>query len=195
MLQIDNTIISLDFIEQHFCCDLKKCKGICCVHGDSGAPLEDDEVEILKDIFNKIKPFIRLEGIEAIEKQGTSVIDSDGDLVTPLIDGKECAYVIFDKGIAKCGIEAAFFAGKINFRKPISCHLYPARLTKYSEFTAVNYHRWDICKHAVQKGNSNNIKVHDFLKEALIRKFGENWFEQLKSAETLLNDSELPNPS
>ena len=190
MLQIDNTIISLDFIEQHFCCDLKKCKGICCVHGDSGAPLEDDEVEILKNIFTDIKPFIRPEGIEAIDKQGTSVIDSDGDIVTPLIEGKECAYVIFDKGIAKCGIEAAFFAGKINFRKPISCHLYPARLTKYSEFTAVNYHRWEICKHAIQNGNTNNIKVHDFLKQALVRKFGKDWFEQLKSAEILLNNSD-----
>jgi len=189
MLQIDNTIVCLDLIEQKFCCDLSKCKGICCIHGDSGAPLEEDEVDILKNIFEKTKPFLRPEGIEAVKEQGTSVTDSDGDLVTPLIDGKECAYVIFSNGIAKCGIEAAYFAGKINFRKPISCHLYPARLTKYAEFIAVNYHRWDICKHAVQNGNAINVKVHDFLKEALIRKFGNNWFEQLKIAESITGSS------
>jgi hypothetical protein len=186
MLQIENTIVSLDLIEKKFICDLNKCKGVCCIHGDSGAPLEDKEVKILDDIFETIKPFLRTEGIEAIHKLGTSVIDSDGDKVTPLIDGKECAYTLFENGIAICGIEKAYNNGVVNFKKPISCHLYPVRITNYPEFSAVNYHTWDICKHAVKKGNIENTTVHSFLKEPLIRKFGKEWYNQLEIADKML---------
>jgi hypothetical protein len=189
MLQIGNTIVSLDIIEKQFVCDLNKCKGACCIHGDSGAPLETNEVEILNNIFEQISPFLRSEGVESIKKQGTSVIDIDGDMVTPLIDGKECSYTLFENGIAICGIEKAFNAGVIKFKKPISCHLYPVRITEYPEFSAVNYHIWEICKHAVKKGTNENISVFSFLKEPLLRKFGKDWYDQLVIADKTLKNN------
>ena len=145
MLQIDDKIVSLDILEKHFVCNLEKCKGYCCVHGASGAPFDKGESEILKKEYSNIKPFLSSEGIAAIEKDGISVVDSDGDEVTPLINGKECAFSIFEKGIAKCGIEKAFLAGKTTFRKPVSCHLYPIRIKHYSGFYALNYDQWDLC--------------------------------------------------
>ena len=182
MLQIDKAILSLDILDKKFACDLKKCKGACCVFGDSGAPLEENEVELLEELFLKIKPFLREEGIAAIEKQGTSVVDSDGDKVTPLINNEECAYVVFEKGIAKCAIEKAFFSNEIAFRKPISCHLYPIRVTKYSEFEALNYHKWKICKPAIALGEKEDTPLYIYLKEPLTRKFGKEWYEQLRIA-------------
>ena len=161
MIQIDDTLISTDVLQKEFVCNLQKCKGICCVEGDSGAPLDEDELETLEKIFPKVKPFLRKEGIESIQKQGTYIIDEDGDWVTPLIDGKECAYVIFDeKGITKCGIEKAYEAGEIDYQKPISCHLYPVRIQKYNAFTAVNYHKWEICNDACALGKELGVTVN-----------------------------------
>ena len=183
MIQIDDTLISTDVLQKEFVCNLQKCKGICCVEGDSGAPLDEDELETLEKIFPKVKPFLRKEGIESIQKQGTYIIDEDGDWVTPLIDGKECAYVIFDeKGITKCGIEKAYEAGEIDYQKPISCHLYPVRIQKYNAFTAVNYHKWEICNDACALGKELGVTVAEFLKVPLIRRFGEEWYEQLMAA-------------
>lgn len=182
MLRIDDTLISLDLIDKNFCCHLDKCKGICCVKGDSGAPLDKMEVEILPSIIDKIKPYLRPEGIEAIEKQGTHVIDSDHETVTPLINGEECAYTIFENGIAKCAIEKAWIEKKIDFQKPVSCHLYPIRVKQYDSFAAVNYDKWDICQPARILGDRKGIPVYQFVKDALIRKFGENWFRQLEIA-------------
>jgi len=182
MLQIDDKIVSLDLFTSKFACNLKKCRGACCVHGDSGAPLEAEETEILNQIYPEVKPFMRKEGIEAIEKQGTSVIDADMDHVTPLVNNKECAYVIFEQGIAKCAIEKAYENKAVTFRKPISCHLYPIRLTKYSKFEAVNYHRWDICNPAIKQGEAENIPIYIYLKEPLIRKYGQKWYDELKVA-------------
>ncbi len=186
MIQIDKTIVSFEVLKKKFECNLSKCKGACCILGDSGAPLEESETEILDKIFTKIKPYLRKEGIESIEKQGTWVIDSDGDMVTPLIEGKECAYVVFDGDIALCGIEKAWFDKKIKFRKPISCHLYPVRVKKYAEFDAVNYNEWDICKDAVIQGEKNNSELYLYLKEPLVRKFGKKWYEELTIAKKLL---------
>lgn len=185
MLQIENTIVSLDLIESKFVCDLARCKGACCVLGDSGAPLEDDEVGIIKKIYPKLIPYLRKEGIDTINNIGTSVIDSDGDKVTPLVNGNECAYAYFEDNIAKCAIEKAYKAGVIRFPKPVSCHLYPLRITNYSEFFAVNYHCWEICKPAIEKGNKENTGLTLFLKEALIRKFGKEWYKQLTMSEKL----------
>lgn len=182
MLQIGNAILSFDILNTRFACDLKKCKGACCVHGDSGAPLEDEEVDILKTLFPKIRDFMRPEGIEAIETQGTSVIDSDGDNVTPLVNGNECAYVVFEEGIAKCAIEKAYFSKEITFRKPISCHLYPIRITKYSTFEALNYHKWDICKPALKLGSNLDTPLYIYVEESLTRKYGKDWYEQLRIA-------------
>jgi hypothetical protein len=182
MIDIDGKIISREVFSQKFVCDLSACKGACCVEGDSGAPLEKDEADLLKENFEKIKPFISPQGIEAINNHGTSVIDSyDGELVTPLIEGKECAYTVFDKdGTAKCGIENAYKAGEISFIKPISCHLYPIRLNKYQNFIAVNYHKWPICKPALTCGAKLNVKVYKFLKEPLVRKFGQEFYNKLE---------------
>jgi hypothetical protein len=182
MLQIENTLISLDLVTSHFSCNLKVCRGACCVTGDSGAPLEQFEAEILDSIFPILKPFLREESINAIEKQGTSVIDFENDRVTPLINGKECAYTLFENGIARCAIEKAYTQQVIDFRKPVSCYLYPVRIRKYSHFDAVNYDRWDICKAAITRGDKLDMPVYRFAQKPLIQHFGEKWFNLLAIA-------------
>jgi hypothetical protein len=182
MFQIGKTIVSEDLLEKEFVCNLGACKGECCIAGEAGAPLEEDEVRILKEIYSDVKPFLRPEGIAAIEKQGTHIETENKDLETPLVNGAECAYVTFtDKGIASCGIEDAYNAGKTHFRKPISCHLYPVRIQKYSSFAAVNYHKWPICDDACTLGKELQVPVYKFVKDALIRKFGEEWYSELET--------------
>jgi len=184
MLLIENKLISEDLFDKHFVCDLSACKGACCVEGESGAPLEEEELSILDDIFEEVKPFLREEGALAIEEQGKYIQDSDGDWVTPLREGKECAYTIFDeKGIAGCGIEKAFFAGETTFRKPISCHLYPIRTKQLSEYEAMNYHQWPICAPACECGSKLQMPIYKFCKDAIIRKYGEEFYAQLEFAE------------
>ncbi len=181
MFQLGKTIVSEDLIEKDFVCNLTACKGECCIAGEAGAPLEKEEVEILKKDYFKIKPFLRLEGIDAIEKQGTHIVSAQNEFETPLVNGKECAYVTFkENGLASCGIEDAYIAGSIDFRKPISCHLYPVRVQDYSEFAAVNYHKWPICNDACVLGKELQVPVYKFVKDALIRKFGEDWFLELE---------------
>ena len=182
MFQIGKTIVSEDVIEKDFVCNLSACKGECCISGDAGAPLEKDEVEILKEIYPKVKPFLRKEGIEAIEQQGTYITTDFGDLETPLVNNAECAYVVFgDDKTTLCGIEAAYIAGEIDWKKPISCHLYPVRVQNYSSFSAVNYHSWSICDDACSLGAELKVPTYKFLKEPLIRKFGEGWYAELES--------------
>ncbi len=190
MIQVENTLLSDDIFETKFVCDLDSCKGICCVEGESGAPLEKEELKILDNIFEDIKPYLRSEGIKAIEKQGKYIVDSDNEMVTPLVNGKECAYTVFEKnGVATCGIEKAYLAGKTNFKKPISCHLYPIRITKLSNGNeALNYSKWKICKAACILGNKLDVKVYQFLEEALIRKFGKKWYNELKDIDTALQN-------
>ena len=181
MFQLGKTIVSEDIIEKEFVCNLAACKGACCVEGEAGAPLTEEEVTILKNIYPKVKPYLRPEGIKAIEDQGTHIKTELKDLETPLVEGKECAYVTFsENGTASCGIENAYNDGKIDYKKPISCHLYPVRVQEYSEFSAVNYHKWPICNDACTLGNKLKVPVYKFTKEALIRKFGLNWFLQLE---------------
>jgi hypothetical protein len=180
MIIIEDTLISEDIYTEKFICDVSKCKGACCVEGDLGAPLIEAEIKILEDNYEKFKQFMRAEGITAIENQGKYCKGDTGDLTTPLINNKDCAYVIFDENnIAKCAIEKAFEAKLIDFQKPISCHLYPIRITEYSNYDGINYNRWDICNCAVAKGKKKNLPVYKFLKEPLIRKYGEDWFTQL----------------
>ena len=183
MIQIDDKLISEDLFSEEFVCNLAKCKGICCVEGDAGAPLDKDETKILDEIYPKIKPYLRPEGIQAIEEQGTYTLDFEGDLVTPLVNNAECAYVIFDeKGYTKCAIEKAYEDGVIDWQKPISCHLYPIRITEYSNFSAINYHEWDICSDACTLGKELGVKVYQFLKKPLIRKYGEEFYQTLSEA-------------
>lgn len=187
MFQIDNTLISEEIIENDFVCNLNACKGACCVDGESGAPLEEKETEILVDIYAKAKPFLSQEGIAAIEAQGAFVKGEDGEWETPLVNNSECAYVIYTEGIAKCGLEEAYNNDATSWKKPVSCHLYPIRTREYSEFTAVNYHKWEICDPACSLGNELQVPIYKFVKEALIRKFGEEWYSELEKVAEELN--------
>lgn len=181
MFQLGKTIVSEDIINKDFVCNLSACKGQCCIDGDAGAPLDEAETQILKAIYPKIKPYLRLEGIAAIEAQGTHITTELGELETPLINGADCAYVIFDdKKVAMCAIEEAYNQGDIEWKKPVSCHLYPVRVKDYTEFSAVNYHRWPICDDACILGKELQVPVYKFVKEALIRKFGEDWYTELE---------------
>jgi hypothetical protein len=184
MIQIDDKLISEDLFSEEFVCNLSKCKGACCVEGDVGAPLNKDETLILERIFDQVKPYLRPEGVKAIEEQGTWVLDpSDNDYVTPMVEGKECAYVIFDeKGITKCGIEKAYEDGAVDWQKPISCHLYPIRIDEYRTFTALNYHKWEICSDACTLGRELKVPIYKFVKTPLIRKYGEEWYQTLCDA-------------
>ncbi len=199
MFQLGKTIVSEDIIEKEFVCNLNACKGACCIAGEAGAPVTEDETKILRDIYPKIKPFLRKEGIEAIERQGTHIISKNKDLETPLVNGKECAYITFSNltagqagnDVAGCGIEDAFNAGEVDpiaigFKKPISCHLYPVRVQDYSEFAAVNYYKWPICNDACTLGKELSVPVYKFVKDALIRKFGENWYLELEKVASKL---------
>ncbi len=184
MIQIDDKLISEDIFSEEFVCNLTKCKGACCVEGDVGAPLDKEETQILDRIFKDVKPYLRPEGAKAIEEQGTWTVDpSDGDFVTPMVNGEECAYVIFDEnGITKCGIEKAYEDGAVDWQKPISCHLYPIRVNKYSTFTALNYHEWKICSDACELGKELQVPIYKFLKTPLIRKYGEDFYQVLTEA-------------
>lgn len=186
MIVIDKTCISDDIADKFFVCDLQKCKGACCVEGDLGAPLEEAELPVLEQIYEQVKPYLSPEGQKAIKKQGFYIQDYEGDFSTPTIKDRECAYAIYDeRGVLKCGIEQAYLDGKISFRKPISCHLYPIRITKYDEYHAINYHRWQICNAACKNGESLGVPLYKFLKEPLIRQYGEGWYNEL----TLLIES------
>ncbi|CAA0154610.1 conserved hypothetical protein [Tenacibaculum maritimum] len=188
MFQLGKTIISEDIIKKDFVCNLSACKGACCIDGDAGAPLEKEETDILEKIYPKVKPFLRKEGIQAIEEQGTWITSDFGELETPLIGDADCAYVIFDdKNTALCAIEEAYNQGIIDWKKPISCHLYPIRVQNYTEFSAVNYNKWKICNDACSLGKELQVPVYKFVKQALIRKFGQNWYDELeKEADKIL---------
>jgi hypothetical protein len=184
MIAIGNTLVSDELLEKKFVCDLNACKGECCVAGDSGAPLDKEELELLEGVVEKVKPYMTKKGLKAVEKNGAWVKDSDGDYTTTLVsEGAECAFVFFDeKKIAKCAIEQAYNEGKVKWKKPISCYLYPVRITKHKNYDAVNYHKWDICKPACECGAKMNVPVFQFLKKPLIQKYGKKWFEELLQA-------------
>lgn len=190
MIIIQDTLVSEDVLEENFVCDLNACKGACCVEGDSGAPLELDELDKLEEVYEEVKPYLRPEGIKAIEEKGLYTVDSDGDFVTTLVgEHGECAFVFYDeRGIAKCGIEQAYRDGKIDWKKPISCHLYPVRLEKLKDYTALNYHRWGLCDPACKLGDELKVPVYKFLKEPLIRKFGETWYAELEEVAKVWSD-------
>ena len=179
MIQIGDTLVSFDIFEKKFCCDLAVCKGCCCEEGDSGAPLADGEADRITQNYSRIRPYMTPEGIEEVERQGFSVIDMEGDEVTPLVNGRECVYAIRENGSWWCAIEKAWTRGESDFRKPISCHLYPVRITKYRYYEAVNYNEWHICACARKRGEEEGIPLYVFLKDALIERYGEEWYEQL----------------
>jgi len=184
MLAIDDTIISDDILNQYFACDISCCKGACCIEGDAGAPLEEEEIGILEDCLGEIKPFMTEKGIEVVKQAGVFDYDIDGILVTPLVNDSECAFVYFEKNVAKCAIEAAFASKKIGFRKPMSCHLYPIRIKKCNYCEVLEYHKWDICNNARKHGKDMGISLLDYLKEPLTRKYGSDWVKKMKKNST-----------
>lgn len=182
MLIVEDCIISDNIVDVRFCCDLSQCHGDCCVEGDGGAPLEKYEVAVLERILPTVKPYMTKEGIDVVERDGVSALDGDGLPCTPLVDNKECVYAVKEDGVTLCAIEKACREGKIDFLKPVSCHLYPLRIEDYGEFKAVNYHEWDICRCAVAKGRSEGVPLYQYLKDPLVRRFGQEWYDGLLKA-------------
>ena len=182
MIKVGDVLVSDEIKTVEFVCHLEKCKGACCVEGDLGAPLEDNELPLMHEIQSAVSPYLTGEGKKAIEDQGPYILDEDGDYSTPTVSGRECAYSHYDsRGILKCGIEQAYLDGKTTFRKPISCHLYPIRVTKKRDLEAVNYHKWEVCSDACKLGQSLQVPLYKFLKDPLIRKYGVTWYDTLVS--------------
>lgn len=191
MIEIDNILISDEVVEKQFVCNLDKCKGGCCVDGDTGAPITQEEANIIEDIYPQVKHLLSEPAIKLIEEEGTHTFDEDFGLVTPTLNGGICAYGYYDdNGIVKCAIEHVYKEGKIPFKKPISCHLFPIRITEYEQFEAVNYEpRETLCKPACKLGKSLQVPVYQFLKEPIIRKYGETFYNTLDEiAQTFYKD-------
>ena len=186
MIEIDDKIISREIFQKKFICDLNSCKGACCVEGDSGAPLLKSEIKELEKVYPLVQQYVTEEGKNVIDNTGVYVIDQEGDLTTPLIDNKQCAFVFEDNGVSKCSIEKAYAENKINFKKPISCHLYPIRITTYKKFEAINYEANEICSPACKLGQEMQVSVFKFLKEPLIRKYGKDFYNELEEVDKVL---------
>lgn len=183
MIQIEDTVVNLDVLRERFLCDLHACKGACCIEGDAGAPVEPDEVEKLEAVLPLVWDDLTPGAQSVIRRQGVVYTDEEGDLVTSIVDGKDCVFTCYDeRGYCYCAIEKAFRNGRTDFYKPVSCHLYPIRVDDYGPYKAVNYHRWEVCRAAVLLGRKENLPVYKFLKEPLIRKFGEVWYHELEVA-------------
>ncbi|MDR1981540.1 MAG: DUF3109 family protein [Tannerellaceae bacterium] len=180
MIQVGDTLVSLDVIERHFICHLSQCKGACCIEGDAGAPLEKDELAELQQVLPVVWDDLSPQAQAVIHKQGAAYIDEDGEIVTSIVDGKDCVFTCYDTGgICKCAIEKAYREGRTGFYKPVSCHLYPVRVKQHDTFRSVNYHRWRICRAAETLGEREKIPLYRFLREPLIRKFGQAWYDEL----------------
>lgn len=183
MLQIQDTLVTLDLAEEYFCCDLDKCLGACCIEGDAGAPVTLDEIALLEEVFPAIKDDMLPRAVTEVETQGVAYPDVDGEMVTTLLDGQNCAFCTFAKGgVCLCAIDKAYREGRVAWRKPSSCALYPVRIKQYPTFTAVNYHRWAICKSAVENGRRLGVRLYQFLEGPLTERFGAEWYAELKTA-------------
>lgn len=190
MIQIDDVIISLDVFKEKFICDIKACKGACCVDGDAGAPLEKEEVKKLEEVLPALWNDLSSAAKKVIKEEGVAYTDMDGDLVTSLVNGRDCVFTCYEPdGTCICAVEKAYREGKTDFYKPISCHLYPIRVVQLGEYQGLNYHRWGVCKAAVALGKRKGVPVYKFLKEPLIRKFGQVWYDELERSEVELRDN------
>lgn len=180
ILQLDDVLLSPDIITEFFCCDYDKCKGICCVEGDAGAPVLMDEIAELEDCLDCVWHDLSAQAQAVIDQQGVAYSDRDGDMVTSIVNGKDCVFTCYDGESCLCALERAYREGKTRFCKPISCSLYPIREKQFSNgFIGLNYHRWDVCSDAVRKGRAENVRVYEFLKEPLTRRFGKEWYADL----------------
>ncbi len=189
IIEIGDKLVSLELLEKEFVCNLGACKGQCCIDGDEGAPLKMEEVNLLEDNIDAIKPFMTKEGVDMVERKGVFYMDRENEPVTSLVKGKECSFVFYDEeGITKCAVEKAYKEGEIAFNKPISCHLYPIRVKKYNSFTSLNYDRWPICKDACKLGEELKVPVYKFLKEPVIRAYGEEFYAELEKIDKHLKE-------
>lgn len=186
MIMINDTLVTAEVVEEYFLCNLNACKGACCWEGDFGAPLEKEELAILDEVYPKVKPFLSAEGRTAIDRDGTyTYVKQVKEYGTTLIDNGACAFMTYDQqGIAQCGIEQAYNAGEIDFKKPVSCHLYPIRIERneQSGIDILQYDRWDICSAACSLGEKQQLPLYRFVKDALIRKYGADYYETLEGA-------------
>lgn len=183
MLQIQDALVTLDIVEKHFMCDLPKCLGECCIEGDAGAPITEAEFEKLKEVLPIVAPDLAPAALRRIEEEGVGYVDEEGDLVTQIVDGKNCVFTTYAPGgMCLCAIEKAYREGRTDFRKPMSCYLYPLRLTEYPTFTAVNYHKWKICACARKLGAEKGVRLYQFMREPLIARFGREWYDELVQA-------------
>ena len=195
IIEIQNTLVSMDIITEEFCCDLNACKGKCCIIGDAGAPLELDEVMELENVLDETWESLSATAQATIDKQGVAYTDEEGDLVTSIVGGKDCVFTCHDNGCCFCALEKAYRAGKARFCKPISCALYPIREVSLSNgLVGLNYHRWNVCQEAVKKGKELDLPIYKFLKEPLVRRFGNEWYEMLEAAAEELSTSRLSFP-
>ena len=193
LVEIDGVLVSQDIFEEYFCCDLNACKGACCVEGEAGAPVKDEEVSSILQKIPKIRKYLSKDSIEVLEKEGAAIKDLDGEWVTPTIRGKECIYAFYDKkGILKCSFEQEWSGEKTDFKKPVSCHLYPIREVKLFDSVALNYHQWEICSSACDFGKRNKIPLYEFLKESLVRRFGVDWYNALSEIAEQLKKGPKP---
>ena len=193
--QIDNVLITTEILTERFCCDLDACKGECCVEGDAGAPVTLDEVAAIEDSLDVVWDELSASAQAIIDKQGVAYTDEEGDLVTSIVGGKDCVFTCHDNGCCFCALEKAYRAGKARFCKPISCALYPIREVSLSNgLIGLNYHRWNVCQEAVKKGKELDLPIYKFLKEPLVRRFGNEWYEMLEAAAEELSTSHLSFP-
>lgn len=190
ILQVGDVLLSPDIITEYFCCDYEKCKGACCIEGDAGAPVTLEEISEIENSLDEVWDELSASAQIVIDKQGVAYSDRDGDLVTSIVGGRDCVFTCYENGSCLCALEKAFIQGKTTFCKPISCSLYPIREKQFSNgMIGLNYHRWEVCKDAVIKGKNNNIRVYEFLKEPLTRRFGSQWYEELQElAKTVLTE-------
>ncbi len=182
MVIVEGVIVPEEIFEVQFVCDTDKCRGACCVHGDAGAPLLEDEIGLLEDFWEESIPYMSEKGIETVRLAGVFDYDDNGNYVTPLVEGRECAFVYFDGETARCALEKAFFERKTSFRKPESCHLYPIRVGRLPAGDSLYYHKWSVCRPALKHGKSLGIPLYVFLKEPLVRRYGEAWYKSLVAA-------------
>lgn len=188
MVQVGDVIVSVDCLTERFCCDLDACHGICCVEGEAGAPVTMDEVGELENILDDVWPELSAAAQAVIDKQGVAYTDSDGDLVTSIVNGKDCVFTCYEGGCCFCAAERAFRAGCTAWCKPVSCALYPIREQRLSNgLVALNYHRWDVCRPAVKKGEMLDLPVYRFLREPLERRFGKAWYAELEEVASALH--------
>ena len=190
ILQVGDVLLSPDIITEYFCCDYEKCKGACCIEGDAGAPVTLEEISEIENSLDDVWDELSASAQTVIDKQGVAYSDRDGDLVTSIVGGRDCVFTCYENGSCLCALEKAFIQGKTTFCKPISCSLYPIREKQFSNgMIGLNYHRWEVCKDAVIKGKKNNIRVYEFLKEPLTRRFGSQWYDELQElAKTVLTE-------